>query len=240
MKSRQSRDAMFFQRTVKALYIDSSCDKNECTDLKQAIEAIIATCTGLTSFGYHSEQKDAIPNPAHGADPASSLHAILHFMFRSLAPNMIAIDFHDLPTSITRLHCKSSQLARWMTDGGFFARFPCLTHINLNCQLFGDDHVFRLLEEPLPEIVELCVYKIQSVSGAVDKTYNPLNRALRALKDPRVVVLVHPSFRFPLLPNLIHYEGRDSRRHRRKQLEWWTEAEQFAESYVQGLRAGGI
>ncbi|KAF8997231.1 hypothetical protein BDZ89DRAFT_1083808, partial [Hymenopellis radicata] len=75
------------------------------------------------------------------------------------------------------------------------------------------------------------------VRGPTQDTYVRLSQVLRQLKDPRILVLAHPSFRFPSLPNLYRYPRNCSSYHGRNQPPNWAETEQFALNYVQGLKA---
>ncbi len=95
------------------------------------------------------------------------------------------------------------------------------------------------MEETLPASVKVCSYEIQVVERPMKPNYIELNLVLREVKDPRVIVLAHPTFGFPSLPNLVGLErhrGNHSQRSR-NQLEDCEEVEHFAWSHVRGLEA---
>ncbi len=77
------------------------------------------------------------------------------------------------------------------------------------------------MKETFPASVKVCSYEIQVVERAMKPNYIELNRVLREVKDPRVIVLAHPTFGFPSLPNLVRFKRHhgDHSQRSRNQLE---------------------
>ncbi|KAF9020051.1 hypothetical protein BDZ89DRAFT_1164386 [Hymenopellis radicata] len=233
----------FFKRAVKTLSIDATLSLQRWREYpKSSIQEIIAVCTGLTAFGCGMQDGSYahLGEIMHYLNAAVSTNSTLLRVAISLPhTKMRHVDFHAIPPSVVHLHCTSSQMAHWIVEGGFFDRFPRLAYIHMPCTLDEDCHLFSLLNNPLPMPVKLLVVEIRSVHGPTQDTYVRLSQVLRQLKDPRILVLAHPSFRFPSLPNLYRYPRNCSSYYGRNQLPYWEEMEpQLCSSRTESLGLG--